>query len=74
MTLWDRFDHYAKTAVGLAERQATETQAPEVTAEHLLRGVIDQPDCLGAKLLVGCGICLDELRSNLGLLDTEITG
>jgi ATP-dependent Clp protease ATP-binding subunit ClpA len=60
MTMLDRFTTAARKAVKAAGDTARAAGAPAVGEEHLLGGVLDQPDCTAVALLARCGVGPDQ--------------
>jgi hypothetical protein len=60
---FDRFTGPARTAVVASMRQAKAGGHPEIVPAHLLLGVLDVPDGLGARALIAQGLELDAVRA-----------
>ncbi len=58
-----RFTQRARTVVQKAKAEAQELRHGEVTSEHLVLGLLSEPDGLGAKAIVALGAPLGQVRS-----------
>ncbi|KAB2346082.1 Clp protease N-terminal domain-containing protein [Actinomadura rudentiformis] len=65
----NRFTLRAKSCVKAAHREAAEARNAEVLPEHLLLGLLSQPEALAAKAIVAQGVSLDAVREAAVLPD-----
>ncbi len=61
----ERFTQTARLVVGAAESHARAGTASEVRPEHLLMAVLEEPQSLAVRVLVGLGCPPDRVRSSL---------
>jgi hypothetical protein len=57
-----RFTERARNVVAAAQEAARQAGNHEVRAEHLLLGMLHEPDALGARSIVAQGVALDAVR------------
>jgi Clp amino terminal domain, pathogenicity island component len=62
----DRFTDRAKRAVIAARREAIKRRNEQVLPEHVVLGLLDEPEGLAAKAIVALGVSLDAAREALG--------
>lgn len=55
----------AKQVVEHAEQEARDASHPRIEAEHLLLGLMQEPEGIAYQVLKGIGLDLDELRSEV---------
>jgi ATP-dependent Clp protease ATP-binding subunit ClpC len=60
--VYARFTDGARLAMILAHQEARRFERESVDDEHILLGLIDQPDCLAARILVNHGVAIEGLR------------
>jgi ATP-dependent Clp protease ATP-binding subunit ClpA len=58
-----RFTQRAKNVVVAAQNEAQKAGNPEIRVEHLLLGLLAEPDAVAAKALVARGVSLPDLRA-----------
>jgi ATP-dependent Clp protease ATP-binding subunit ClpA len=58
----ERFTKRARLVVQAAHEHGRAVEAQEVRPEHLLLGVLDDPDCLAVRVLSGLGVEREALR------------
>ena len=58
-----RLEENARTVVRRAVAHAHELGSAEVGTEHLVLGIIDDPDCRASRAIVAAGVSLDDVRS-----------
>jgi len=63
--MWQRFTERARHVVFIAQDEAQELGHNQVTPEHLLLGLLREPDCIGCRILERMGIQADQLRKKL---------
>lgn len=63
--MFERFDRDARAAVVLAQQEAGEMLAPEITPGHLLLGVVRSADRELSSLLAGYEVTADAVRQRL---------
>ncbi len=63
--MFDRFTDRARRAMGLAKAEANRLGHEYIGTEHLLFGVLAQPDCAAVKVLDALGIDRARIRSEL---------
>ncbi|MBO0772327.1 MAG: ATP-dependent Clp protease ATP-binding subunit [Actinobacteria bacterium] len=63
---FSRFTLRARNAVGAARAEARGLGSPELRTEHLLLGLLTEPDGLAAKAIVALGADPDQVRDQLG--------
>src|SRR4030095_7886551 len=61
--MFERFTDRARNAVRVAQEEARRLGHTSVGTEHLLLGLLAEPDGIGARALVALGISLDALRA-----------
>ncbi|MFD4628727.1 Clp protease N-terminal domain-containing protein [Streptomyces sp. NPDC058284] len=59
---FSRFTPRARNVVMAAHNEAKATQHDEVRAEHLILGLLSEPEALAAKAIVASGASLDDVR------------
>ncbi|MER5390327.1 Clp protease N-terminal domain-containing protein [Saccharopolyspora sp. NPDC002686] len=59
---FSRFTPRARNVVVLAQNEARAAENAEIQPEHLVLGVLGEPDGLGAKAIVAQGVSLDAVR------------
>jgi Clp amino terminal domain, pathogenicity island component len=62
-----RFTPRARSVVVIAQNKAHEAGNTDIQPAHLLLGLLDQPESLAIKLLIGRGVDVDALRENVQL-------
>ena len=63
--MFERFTKRARLAVGAAERHSREATASEIRPEHLLMALLDDEDCLAARVVESLGVPAARLREEL---------
>jgi len=63
--MWSRFTERARRVVFAAQEVAARHNENTVLTEHLLLGLIREPESVGSQLLLRLGIQLDKLRAEL---------
>lgn len=63
--MFERFSAWGRQAVVHAEQQARELRHSSVGPEHLLLGVLSQPEGLGAKVLARQGVTFEAARADV---------
>jgi Clp amino terminal domain, pathogenicity island component len=63
--MFERFSSRARNAVRLAQEETRRLGHASVGTEHLLLGLLGEPDSLGARALVAAGVPLDGLRAEV---------
>jgi len=63
--MWQRFTESARKVVFYAQEEAQKFGEGYVSTEHLLLGLVREPECPGAKILVGCGVSLNRVRAEV---------
>ena len=63
--MFERFSKAAKVAVIVAQEEARELRSPHIGVEHLLLGVLAEPEPPLRNLLTGLGITLDGAREQV---------
>jgi ATP-dependent Clp protease ATP-binding subunit ClpA len=63
--MFERFTRRARTVVETASAYALSTASRETRPEHLFRALLEDEDCLAARVLVQCGAPLEGLRTRL---------
>jgi Clp amino terminal domain, pathogenicity island component len=58
-----RFAEDARNVVGVAVEEARKAGSASTGSQHLLLGLIDDPDCRASRLIVALGCPLDRLRA-----------
>ena len=62
---FERFSEQAKKALTHAQEEAEQAGHNYIGTEHLLLGILREPDGLGAKVLGGLGIYMDDVRAQV---------
>lgn len=62
---WERFSEQALKALLKAKEWAVNLNAPQISVEHLLLGLIEDREARAAQLLEECGVDLEQLREQL---------
>ena len=62
---FDRFSDLAKKTLTHAQEEAEQSGHQYIGTEHLLLGILREPDGLGAKVLSGLGIAVDDVRAQV---------
>jgi ATP-dependent Clp protease ATP-binding subunit ClpC len=62
---WARFTAPARQVIFLSQEEATALGENFVGTEHLLLGLIRIPDSVGARILTGMGISLENIRGEV---------
>jgi Clp amino terminal domain, pathogenicity island component len=60
---WARFTDRARQVLAAAQRHARETGYPEVAPEHVLLGLVEDPDGMAGATITGQGVALEQVRS-----------
>ena len=63
--MFERFTDRARNAVRLAQEETRRLGHASVDTEHLLLGLLGEPESVGARALVALGLSLDELRAEV---------
>jgi Clp amino terminal domain, pathogenicity island component len=63
--MFERFSSRARNAVRLAQEETRRLGHTSVGSEHLLLGLLSEPEGLGARALVAVGVPLDGLRAEV---------
>jgi hypothetical protein len=63
--IFGRFTDRARSATVNAQEEARRARHNYIASEHIVLGLLHEPDGLAAKAIVGLGVSLDELRSVL---------
>lgn len=63
--MWQRFTERARRIVFFAQEEASSRGENYVSTEHLLLGLIREPDCVGATILETLGVALEKLREEV---------
>ena len=63
--MFERFTNHARRIVVLAQEEAVDLDHRYIGTEHLLLGVIAEPEAAGAKVLEGLGVPLVALREQI---------
>jgi ATP-dependent Clp protease ATP-binding subunit ClpC len=63
--MWQRFTDRAKQVVFYAQEEARKSSAGHVSTEHLLLGIVSDPDCTAAKVLTKLGVPIDNVRAEI---------
>jgi ATP-dependent Clp protease ATP-binding subunit ClpA len=72
--MFDRFTTRARNAVVNAQEQARALGHPQIGGEHILLGILTQPESVGAKVLIAVGVDEPAVRAEvaaLGHSDTD---
>ncbi len=59
---FDKFTKEAKRALIVAQDQAREAGLSYVGTEHILLGILTQPESLGASVLLGFGVTVENVK------------
>jgi ATP-dependent Clp protease ATP-binding subunit ClpC len=60
--MYERFTNSARQAMAISLREARHTGQEDVGTEHILIGLVDQPDCSAAKILLVANVDPEALR------------
>jgi ATP-dependent Clp protease ATP-binding subunit ClpA len=63
--MWTRFSNHARTVIFFAQEEAGRLGESFVSTEHLLLGILKQPESIGFRLLESIGVPPSRLRSEL---------
>jgi ATP-dependent Clp protease ATP-binding subunit ClpC len=63
--MWQRFSEAARKAVFYAQEEAQKVGEGYVGTEHMLLGILREPDSTGAKALVKMGLSLSQIREDI---------
>jgi ATP-dependent Clp protease ATP-binding subunit ClpA len=63
--MFERFTNRARNAVKLAQEEARRLDHDYIGTEHLLLGLLGEPEGLGAKALVALGVSLEAVRAEV---------
>lgn len=69
--MFEKFTRSARAAVVLAQEEARDLDAREITPEHLLIGVLQSADGDLSSVLTGFGLTADVLRAQLAAADPD---
>src|SRR5690606_29427881 len=62
---WSRFTPRARQVVAHIQDEARRAGHGTITTDHVLLGLLDEPDALAARAIVAGGVALDELRATI---------
>jgi hypothetical protein len=68
-----QFTIRARRAVAAAQTYAKQARRAHVGSEHVLLGLLDEPDALGGRALLAQGLSLDQLRLAAEAVDSPTT-
>lgn len=68
--MWQRFTESARRVVLLGQEEALNSRANQVGTEHLLLGLVLEPEGLAAQILKNRGVTLIAVRLELGPVET----
>ena len=60
---FEKFSDRARTVLSLAQEEAQNFNHNYIGTEHVLLGLVREPDCVAAKVLVSLGVQLNKVRS-----------
>ncbi|MFQ5873362.1 MAG: Clp protease N-terminal domain-containing protein, partial [Dehalococcoidia bacterium] len=60
---FEKFSERARRVLSLAQEEAQNFNHNYIGTEHILLGLVREPDCVAAKVLVNLGIQLNKVRS-----------
>ena len=63
--MFDRFTMHARHSIGYAQEEAKLMHSPYVGTEHLLLGLIREPEGVASEVLVNLGMTVDALRNKI---------
>jgi hypothetical protein len=63
--MFGRFTSRARGATVKAQEEARKARHNYIASEHILLGVLDEPEGLGAKAIEGLGVSLDDARATI---------
>jgi hypothetical protein len=63
--MFERFTNRARSVVKLAQEEARRLDHDHIGTEHVLLGMLREPDGIGARALVALGVSLDEVRADV---------
>ena len=63
--MWQRFTERSRRAIFFAQEEAQRFGEGYVSTEHMLLGLIREPDCKAAKILDLCGISLNRVKAEV---------
>lgn len=63
--MWQRFTERARRVVFFAQEEAAKFGENYVSTEHLLLGLVREPDCVAARILDRMGVSLAKIRSEI---------
>jgi hypothetical protein len=69
----NQFTPRARHAVAAAQSYAQQARRTHVGSEHVLLGLLDEPDALGGRALVAQGLSLEQLRRAAEAVDSPTT-
>jgi hypothetical protein len=63
--MFERFTNRARNVVKLAQQEARRLDHNYIGTEHVLLGLLDEPEGIGAKALVALGVSLEAVRADV---------
>ncbi len=63
--MWQRFTEHARRVVFYAQEEANRLGTSYVTTEHILLGLLREPDCTAVKILGAMGVSTYEVRKEI---------